>query len=141
MTAACVPSLEVGGPSFQPYIEKMTTPDYDGRDIHVSLKRAATCGMSMTEKQGGSDVRQNTTYAVPLEAATAGQSGASYRIVGHKWFTSAPMSDSFLTLAYSGDNELSCFLLPRWVAARRAQRRTALPAAKKQDGGQVQRQQ
>ncbi|HJK95583.1 MAG TPA: acyl-CoA dehydrogenase family protein, partial [Polyangiaceae bacterium LLY-WYZ-14_1] len=63
-------------------------------------------GMAMTEKQGGSDIRANTTRA---EA----QSDGSYRLVGHKWFCSAPMSDAFLTLAYVGDG-LTCFLVPRW---------------------------
>ena len=61
-------------------------------------KSAATCGMSMTEKQGGSDVRANTTIATPLEANKTGV-GEAYLLKGHKWFTSAPMSDFFLTLA------------------------------------------
>ena len=66
--------------------------------------------MAMTEKQGGSDVRANTTRAVPSDAAGASR---EHRLTGHKWFCSAPMSDAFLTLAYT-DNGLSCFLVPRW---------------------------
>ena len=67
----------------------------------------------MTEKQGGSDVRANTTRAIPLRPG-----GAEYELTGHKWFTSAPMSDGFLTLAQTGPDEgsgLSCFLVPRWL--------------------------
>lgn len=123
MTAASVTSLEstdpaTGKPStfYDEWIKKMTTADYDQRDIHISYKAAATCGMSMTEKQGGSDVRLNTTYAVPVEAGNQTSPGAPFLITGHKWFTSAPMCDSFLTLAYTADNEISCFLIPRWVA-------------------------
>ena len=69
-------------------------------------------GMFMTEKQGGSDVRTNTTRAVAV-GATTGQ-GAEYYLTGHKFFCSAPMSDAFLTLAYT-DVGLSCFLVPRWM--------------------------
>jgi putative acyl-CoA dehydrogenase len=70
----------------------------------------------MTEKQGGSDVRANTTRAVPLGGAGAGGAGAGreYLLTGHKWFCSAPMSDAFLVLAYAPGG-LSCFLLPRWT--------------------------
>jgi putative acyl-CoA dehydrogenase len=65
--------------------------------------------MAMTEKQGGSDVRANTTVARPLNG---GGPGGEYEIVGHKWFCSAPMCDAFLVLAQA-DGGLSCFLLPR----------------------------
>jgi putative acyl-CoA dehydrogenase len=68
-------------------------------------------GMFMTEKQGGSDVRQNSTRAEPAGAAT--RIGQAYSLTGHKYFCSAPMCDAFLTLAYS-DGGLSCFLVPRW---------------------------
>jgi hypothetical protein len=74
------------------------TGRYDPRDVPVSEKKGATIGMSMTEKQGGSDVRANTTTAVPLVDGRVGP-GEAYRIHGHKWFTSAPMCDAFLTLA------------------------------------------
>ncbi|CAN0184575.1 unnamed protein product, partial [Chrysoparadoxa australica] len=73
-------------------------------------KTGRTIGMGMTEKQGGSDVRANTTRATPL--GTPGP-GREYELVGHKWFFSAPMCDGFLVLAYS-EGGLSCFLLPKW---------------------------
>src|SRR5205823_7375615 len=68
--------------------------------------RSALCGMAMTEKQGGSDVRANTTRAAPV-------GGDTYEITGHKWFCSAPMCDAFLVLAQAAGG-LTCFLLPRW---------------------------
>jgi putative acyl-CoA dehydrogenase len=74
-------------------------------------KAAVSIGMAMTEKQGGSDVRANTTRAWPLGAATG--PGAAYELVGHKYFVSAPMCDAFLVLAQT-EGGLSCFLLPRW---------------------------
>ena len=67
--------------------------------------------MSMTEKQGGSDVRANTTVATPV---SDGGEGGEYTLRGHKWFTSAPMSDAFLTLAHTAEG-VSCFLVPRWL--------------------------
>jgi putative acyl-CoA dehydrogenase len=73
-------------------------------------KAGVTIGMAMTEKQGGSDVRANTTRAAPLGA---GGPGEAYVLTGHKWFCSAPMSDAFLTLAYT-DKGLTCFFVPRW---------------------------
>jgi putative acyl-CoA dehydrogenase len=82
---------------------------YDAPLKPVAEKRGVTIGMAMTEKQGGSDVRANTTRAFPL---STGGPGHDYRLVGHKWFCSAPMSDAFLTLAYT-DKGLSCFLVPR----------------------------
>ena len=80
-------------------------------------------GMSMTEKQGGSDVRANTTLATPCENRSPPVEGDLFRLNGHKWFTSAPMSDAFLTLAQTKTvhattgrevTGLSCFLVPRW---------------------------
>lgn len=82
---------------------------YDAPLRPIAEKRGVTIGMAMTEKQGGSDVRANTTRAFPLGA---GGPGADYRLVGHKWFCSAPMCDAFLTLAYT-EKGLSCFLVPR----------------------------
>ena len=76
---------------------------------HVAEKDGATIGMAMTEKQGGSDVRANTTTATPVDQRG---SGKEYKLTGHKWFCSAPMSDMFLTLAHT-DKGLSCFLVPR----------------------------
>jgi putative acyl-CoA dehydrogenase len=77
--------------------------------IPAAEKRCAIAGMAMTEKQGGSDVRANTTTATPIDG---GGPAGEYSIVGHKWFCSAPMSDLFLVLAQT-DEGLSCFLLPR----------------------------
>ena len=79
---------------------------YDARSVPSARKRGALIGMAMTEKQGGSDVRANTTRAV--------RDGEAWRLTGHKWFCSAPMSDAFLVLAQAPKG-LSCFLLPRWT--------------------------
>jgi putative acyl-CoA dehydrogenase len=84
----------------------MTTLVYDPGLRSHSSKRGVLFGMAMTEKQGGSDVRANTTRATP-----SGSDG-EYHITGHKWFCSAPMCDAFLVLAQAPDG-LSCFLLPR----------------------------
>jgi len=81
---------------------------YDPRLMLASEKRGVLLGMGMTEKQGGSDVRANTTRAVRIGNAR------EYLITGHKWFCSAPMCDAFLILAQT-DNGLSCFFLPRWT--------------------------
>ena len=82
---------------------------YDPRLAPWKDKPGLTMGMGMTEKQGGSDVRANTTRA---EADGADTWGPRYRLTGHKWFLSAPMSDAFLVLAQAGDG-LTCFFLPR----------------------------
>ena len=84
---------------------KLFARDYDPRPLHVSAKRAATIGMAMTEKQGGSDLRSNST-----EAIAAG--GGEYLLTGHKWFCSAPMCDGFFTLARL-DGGVTCFFVPR----------------------------
>jgi putative acyl-CoA dehydrogenase len=84
---------------------------YDPSSRPADQKSGVTIGMAMTEKQGGSDVRANTTRAVPLGAPGPGK---QYKLTGHKWFCSAPMCDAFLTLAYT-DKGLSCFLAPRWT--------------------------
>ncbi len=110
MTYAAVPALS-GDPDlaalWQP---RLTAADYDPSLRPVTQKRAATMGMAMTEKQGGSDVRANSTQAR--------RDGDHYRLTGHKWFCSAPMSDGFLTLAYA-DGGLTCFLVPRWLEGER----------------------
>ena len=90
---------------------RLTSLEYDRRSIPASEKRGALMGMGMTERQGGSDVRSNTTVARPLNG---GGPGSEYEITGHKWFFSAPMCDVFLVLAQA-DGGLSCFLLPRWT--------------------------
>jgi putative acyl-CoA dehydrogenase len=106
MTYAVVPALRVEPAVAAEWIPRVTAEAYDPRFIPASDKRAATMGMAMTEKQGGSDVRANSTRAER-------QADGSYRLTGHKWFCSAPMSDAFLTLAYA-DGGLTCFLVPRW---------------------------
>lgn len=84
----------------------LTARAYDPSIAPIGQKRAATLGMAMTEKQGGSDLRANATRAE--------RQGAHYRLTGHKWFCSAPMSDGFLTLAQAPGG-LTCFLVPRWT--------------------------
>jgi putative acyl-CoA dehydrogenase len=99
----------------QSFVDKIYNLQYDSRDLPIEQKNGVTLGMSMTEKQGGSDVRTNTTVATPLESHLTGI-GAPYSLVGHKWFTSAPMCDGFLTLAKTpGSDVPSCFLVPRWL--------------------------
>jgi putative acyl-CoA dehydrogenase len=85
----------------------VTRQAYDPSFCPASLKQGVLVGMGMTEKQGGSDVRANTTRAEL-------QSDGTYRITGHKWFCSAPMCDAFLVLAQAAEG-LTCFLLPRWT--------------------------
>ena len=106
MTHAAVPVLRQA-PALRAWADKACAFAYDGRDVPMADKRGVTLGMGMTEKQGGSDVRANTTRALPLGAE------GEYALVGHKWFFSAPMSDAFLVLAQAPGG-LSCFLLPRW---------------------------
>ncbi|MEE2059808.1 acyl-CoA dehydrogenase family protein [Rhodococcus artemisiae] len=105
MTYAAIPALRHNPELAAVYEPLLAAPHYDFGLREPSSKRGLIAGMSMTEKQGGSDVRANTTTATP-------NADGSYTIVGHKWFTSAPMSDMFLTLANT-ENGSSCFLLPR----------------------------
>jgi putative acyl-CoA dehydrogenase len=108
MTHAAVPALRAGAPELAATWEpQLTATAYDPGLRPLAEKAGALCGMAMTEKQGGSDVRANTTRALPL----AGADG-EYLLTGHKWFCSAPMSDAFLVLAQAPAG-LSCFLLPR----------------------------
>ncbi|MBS7664048.1 acyl-CoA dehydrogenase family protein [Pseudomonas lalucatii] len=109
MTFASVPALRLQPDLAEQWLPKILSRQYDPRNLPLAQKRGATIGMAMTEKQGGTDVRANTTRAYPVGAGGPGQ---AYELVGHKWFCSAPMCDAFLTLAYS-DQGLSCFLLPR----------------------------
>lgn len=107
MTTSVVPALRV-----EPAVSDVWEPcilsrTYDPRLVPVTEKGSAILGMGMTEKQGGSDVRSNTTIATPIDG-----DDMLYRLVGHKWFTSAPMSDGFLVLAQAPGG-LTCFLLPR----------------------------
>ncbi|MEA2587467.1 MAG: putative acyl-CoA dehydrogenase [Actinomycetota bacterium] len=109
MTYASVPALRVQPELAERWVPALGSRTYEPGLRPVSDKAGALCGMAMTEKQGGSDVRANTTAAVP---AGAGGPGGEYRLTGHKWFCSAPMSDAFLVLAQAPSG-LSCFLLPR----------------------------
>jgi putative acyl-CoA dehydrogenase len=109
MTFAAIPALRAQPELAAEWEPLLTSRSYDGRLLPASEKGSAISGMAMTEKQGGSDVRANTTVAYPLNG---GGAGAEYEIVGHKWFCSAPMSDVFLVLAQT-DEGVSCFLLPR----------------------------
>jgi len=105
MTYAVVPALRHNPELAQAYEPLLTSRAYDPELTVPATKVGITAGMSMTEKQGGSDVRAGTTVAVR-------NADGSYSITGHKWFTSAAMSDVFLVLAQAPDG-LSCFLLPR----------------------------
>ena len=145
MTFAAVPALEGAATTsvemannleksfVHEMIKKLCTPSYSGANEPISTKEGITVGMSMTEKQGGSDVRANTTTAVPIQNTNDSKNNNSssissaYHLVGHKWFTSAPMSDAFLTLAQT-KNGISCFIVPRW-----------LPSNEKNVGFQLQR--
>jgi putative acyl-CoA dehydrogenase len=109
MTFAVLPALRAQPELLAEWGPLVTATSYDPRLIDAHEKGSAIAGMAMTEKQGGSDVKANTTFAIPLNG---GGAGAEYEIVGHKWFCSAPMSDLFLVLAQT-DEGLSCFLLPR----------------------------
>ena len=110
MTFAVVPALQSTPSVAKDWLPKILASGYDPRNVPHTQKQALTIGMGMTEKQGGSDVRTNTTLAYPLGAQGPGE---AYELVGHKWFTSAPMCDAFLMLAQTA-NGLSCFLVPRW---------------------------
>jgi len=109
MTFAVVPALRAQPELAAEWEPLITANTYDPRLISASEKGSAIAGMAMTEKQGGSDVRANTTFATALGD---GGAGGEYELIGHKWFCSAPMSDLFLVLAQSEEG-LSCFLLPR----------------------------
>src|SRR5438132_7962509 len=111
MTYAGVPALRAQPEVAEEWEPRLVSLEYDPRFVPVEEKRGALMGMAMTERQGGSDVRANTTVARPLNG---GGPGAEYEINGHKWFCSAPMCDAFLVLAQA-DGGLSCFLLPRWT--------------------------
>src|SRR5215213_5793106 len=105
MTYAAVPALRRTPELAARFEPGLTAGAYEFGLAEPSTKRGLIAGMGMTEKQGGSDVRANTTRAVP-------QADGSFRLTGHKWFTSAPMSDLFLVLAQL-DEGLTCFLVPR----------------------------
>ena len=107
MTYGSVPTLRHAPAIAAEWLPRIFSRDYDRRFRPARLKSAALVGMGMTENQGGSDLRTNTTRAEPAGDGT-------FRLYGHKWFMSAPMCDAFLVLAQSPKG-LSCFLMPRWT--------------------------
>jgi putative acyl-CoA dehydrogenase len=108
MTYAAVPVLRLAPELAADWLPALTSRHYQPELVPVQVKVGALAGMAMTEKQGGSDVRANTTRAVPVDGGSSG----TYLLTGHKWFCSAPMSDAFLVLAQAPAG-LSCLLLPR----------------------------
>lgn len=110
MTFACVPTLQKQPDIAKEWLPKVLNTNYDPRNIPHTEKQSVTIGMAMTEKQGGSDVRQNSTRAFAIGERGAGR---EYELVGHKFFVSAPMCDAFLVLAQA-EGGISCFLVPRW---------------------------
>ena len=123
MTYACVPALRQAGALADKWLPKILSRRYDPRSLPIEQKEGALIGMGMTEKQGGTDVRANTTRAAPLAPgegrARFGPDGeGAWTIVGHKWFFSAPQSDAHLILAQTdgeGSAGLSCFFVPRFL--------------------------
>jgi putative acyl-CoA dehydrogenase len=108
MTFACVPTLRAEKAVADEWEPRVVATRYDARSRPAREKTAATIGMGMTEKQGGSDVRANSTRAHAI-------GGDEYELIGHKWFYSAPMSDALLTLAVTKPGAPpTCFLVPRW---------------------------
>lgn len=107
MTYGAVPPISRSPALAREWMPLLLSREYDERFVPASRKRGAMMGMGVTEKQGGSDVRANTTRAEPA-------GGGWYRLVGHKWFLSATMCDAFLVTARAPGG-LSCFLLPRFL--------------------------
>ncbi|MBM6594182.1 acyl-CoA dehydrogenase family protein [Microvirga pudoricolor] len=106
MTHASVAALASAPEHLRTWLPKITSRDYDESFVPFWEKKSVTLGMGMTERQGGTDVRANTTRAEPVR-------DDEYRLTGHKWFLSAPMSDAFLILAQTGEGP-TCFLVPRF---------------------------
>jgi putative acyl-CoA dehydrogenase len=106
MTFATVPALSAAPDLASSLVPRITSLDHEPRLLPFDQKTALSIGMAMTEKQGGSDVRANTTEARAVDQRW-------WQLRGHKWFCSAPMSDAFLTLAQVDGAGLSCFLIPR----------------------------
>jgi len=106
MTYAAVPALRHEPAIAKEWVPRILACDYDPHFVPAADKKAATIGMAMTEKQGGSDIRANTTVAAHIV-------DDEYELTGHTWFCSAPMCDAFLTLAQT-EAGVTCFLVPRW---------------------------
>jgi putative acyl-CoA dehydrogenase len=111
MSYAVTPALRSNALLYEAWRARIASTQYDARFAPMAQKTAVTLGMGMTEKQGGSDVRANTTRAEPDGHDVW---GPRVRITGHKWFFSAPMCDAFLVLAQAASG-LSCYFLPRWL--------------------------
>jgi putative acyl-CoA dehydrogenase len=111
MTYAVTPALRANPALYGDWEDKLASTRYDERFLPFGQKSGVTVGMGMTEKQGGSDVRTNTTRA---EFDGEDTWGRRFVLTGHKWFMSAPMCDAFLVLAQARAG-LSCFFLPRWL--------------------------
>ncbi len=110
MSYSVVPSLRIQPELAAEWEPRLFSNKYDPRCLPASEKRGVLFGLAMTERQGGSDVRANTTRAKAISKRGPGE---PYELTGHKWFCSAPMCDAFLVLAQT-EAGLSCFLLPRW---------------------------
>ena len=111
MTYSVIPALRTQPELAAEWEPRFLSSTYDPANAPAPQKAGALAGMGMTEKQGGTDVRANTTLARPV---TGGGPGAEYELTGHKWFMSAPQCDAFLVLAQA-DGGISCFLFPRWT--------------------------
>jgi putative acyl-CoA dehydrogenase len=112
MTQASIPLLQKEPALWEVLREKLFSDRYDPSDVPIAKKSSIWVGMGMTEKQGGSDVRANTTAAVPVGE---GGRGGEYKLRGHKWFFSAPMCDAHLVVARAVDTDsFACFYVPRF---------------------------
>lgn len=112
MTTASIPVLQKEPALWAQLQAPLMSTAYDARDVPLAQKPSIWLGMGMTEKQGGSDVRANTTVATPIGA---GGRGGEYLLRGHKWFFSAPMCDAHLVVARTGEGgPFACFFVPRW---------------------------
>ena len=112
MTLGSIPLIQREPELWAKLGQKLLCNEYDERDLPIAHKKSIWLGMGMTEKQGGSDVRANRTFARPV--AQAGR-GNAYLLTGHKWFFSAPMSDAHLVVAQTEQNGVACFYVPRWL--------------------------
>ena len=111
MTYSVIPALRTQPELAAEWEPRFLSAQYDPGNAPAPEKAGALAGMGMTEKQGGTDVRANSTVARPVDG---GGPGAEYELTGHKWFMSAPQCDAFLVLAQA-DGGISCFLFPRWT--------------------------
>ncbi|HET9591613.1 MAG TPA: acyl-CoA dehydrogenase family protein [Solirubrobacterales bacterium] len=111
MTYSVIPALRTQPELAAEWEPRFLSSSYDPANTPAPQKAGALAGMGMTEKQGGTDVRANTTVA---RAVNGDGPGAEYELTGHKWFMSAPQCDAFLVLAQA-DGGISCFLFPRWT--------------------------